>query len=125
MKARARFTRFGMTYLNQMNHLKLIQETQIAALQQAYIVNGIAHHGQPRQAQAKSKSVPLLRIKPAIADHVGMHQPARQQLHPSALLAHGAAVAAADQALDIELKPGFHKREVAWPQPHRNFASKD
>src|SRR5579864_4725006 len=98
-----------------MNHSKLVQETQVAALQQAYIVNGIAHHGQARKAQAKSKSIPLLRIEPAIADHVGMYQPARQQLHPSTLLAHGAAVAAADQALDVELKPGFHKREVAAP----------
>src|ERR1041385_3722279 len=108
-----------------MNHLKLVQETQIAALQQAYIVNGIAHHRQAREAKAECKSIPLFGIETGVADHVGMHQSARQQLHPSALLAHGAAIAAADQALDIELKAGFHKREVAGTQPHRNFATED
>src|SRR5450631_3729963 len=40
--------------------LELLQETQIAALQQADIVYGIAHHGQAGEAQAEGEAVPFL-----------------------------------------------------------------
>src|SRR6185437_258671 len=108
-----------------MNHLKLVQETQITALHQADIVNRIAHHGKARKAKTKGKSVPLLRIESGVFDHVGMHKPAGKKLHPSALLADRTTVAAADQALNIKLKPRLDKREVAGAQAHCYFAAKD
>src|SRR5579871_2770808 len=108
-----------------MNHLKLVQKTQITALHQADIVNRIAHHGQARKAKTKSKSIPLTRIKAGIFNHVRMHQPAWQQLYPSALLANRAAIAAADQALYVQLKARLHEREIAGAQADCNFAAED
>ena len=74
--------------------------------------------------EAESEAAPLVGIDAAHAQNVGMHQAARQQLHPAALLAHRATGAAADQALDIELEARFDEGEIAGPQPHRDLALK-
>src|SRR5260370_16304370 len=106
-------------------NLELPQESQIATLQLPDVVNRIAHHYQPGQPQAKRESIPLFRIDLAHAQHIGMHQAAGQQFHPSALLTHGAARPAANQALDIELKTWLDEREEARPQPHGDVAMQD
>src|SRR6202012_931758 len=94
-------------------------------LHQADIVNGIAHHGQARQAKAKGKAVPLTRVKPGIFNHVWMHQTARQKFNPSAVFANRAAAAAADEALNIQLKAGLNKRKISRAQADCNLAAKD
>ena len=104
---------------------ELLQESKIAALQVADVVDAVAHHGQARQAQAEGEAVPLFRVDAAHAQHVGVHQAAAQQLHPAALLADRAAGAAADQALDVQLEARFDEREKAGPQPHRDLALED
>ncbi len=74
-------------------HSKLPQETQIAALQPADIVDRVAHHYESGQTKPEGKAVPLRRIDAALAQHMRIHQAAGQQFDPAALLAHRAAVA--------------------------------
>ncbi len=84
--------------------LELTQKTQIAALQQANIVNAITHHGQTRQPQPERESAPFFRVNVAHAQHIRMHQTAWQQLHPAAVLANRAARAIANQAANIQFE---------------------
>src|SRR5579864_2086175 len=102
-------------------NLELPQESQIATLQLPDVVNRVAHHHQARQPQTERESVPFLRIDLAHAQHVRMHQAARQQLHPSALFAQRAPGSAADQALDIQLETRLDKWKKPRPQPHRDL----
>ena len=104
---------------------ELIQEPQVAAGKVPDIVDGIAHHRQPRQAQAEGKAVPLIWIQPARAQHGRMHQTTWQQLDPAALLAHRTALARANQALNVELESRFNEREEPWPQSHGHIPMKD
>src|ERR1700680_3527260 len=105
--------------------LKLSQKPQISALQQPDIVDPVTHHHQPCQSQAKSETVPLLRIEAAETQHIRIHQAARQQLNPAALLAHRTARPAADDALNIQLESRLDKWKKPWPQPYRDLAAKD
>src|SRR5579884_1201258 len=104
---------------------ELVQKPEIAALKQSYVVDAVAHHGEPRQPQAEGKSVPLLRIDAAHAQHVWMHQAAGQQLHPSALFTYGTPPSAANQALDVELESRLDEGKVSRPQPHCRLAPED
>ena len=81
-------------------------------MKMANIVDSVTHHGQAREAQAEGETVPLLRVNSAHAQNVGVHQAARQEFHPAAVFAYRAALATAQQALDIELKTRLDKREV-------------
>ena len=92
---------------------------------QAYVIDAIAHHRQPRQTQTERESAPLVRIDSAHAQHIRMHQATRQQLHPTALLAHRTARSTADQALNVQLEPWFDERKIAGPQTHGHFAVED
>src|SRR5260370_39490198 len=105
--------------------LELTCETQVAAQQQADIVDAIAHHHQAGEPKAKRKAAPLFGIDAAHAQYVGMHQAAGQQFHPPAPLTHRATGSAADQALDVELEPRFHEPEVSRTQPHHHVALED
>src|SRR3954451_17432290 len=51
-----------------------------------------------------------------------MHQAARQQFHPAALLTHRAPRTTANQTLYIEFEARFHEWKIARAQPHRNIA---
>src|SRR5271165_3563995 len=97
-------------------YLELTQEAQIATLHQPDVVDSIAHHGEPRQAESKCKTVPLFRVDAAHPQHVRMHQTAGKQFHPAALFAYGTARSAADKALNVEFESGFDKREISRPQ---------
>ena len=106
-------------------HQNWLQEAQIAAVEQANIVDAVAHHRQARQAQAEGEAAPFFGIGAAGAQHGRMHQAAGQQLHPAGLFAHRAARAAADQALNIELESGLDEGEKAGAQAHRDVAMED
>src|SRR5580658_5370275 len=90
--------RFGLSRFSK----ELPQESQVAALEQADIIDGVAHHGQARESQAEGEATPLVRIDTAHAQDFGMHQATGHELHPAALLADGAAGTAANEALDVE-----------------------
>jgi len=74
-------------------------------LQVADIVNPVAHHGQPRQAQSEGETVPHFGSMPLMRSTLGCTRP-QPTVPPNRLLADRAANAAADQALDVELEPG-------------------
>src|ERR1035438_237862 len=101
---------------------ELPQESQVAALQQANIIDRVAHHGQTRQSQAERETAPVVRINTAHAQDVRMHQATGHQLHPAALFADGAAGATADQALDVELEARFRKGK--YPGRRRTVTSR-
>src|SRR5579863_2990125 len=110
---------------NFMGGSELPEESQIAALEKANIVDGVAHHGQAREPQAEGEAAPLIRINTAHVQDVGMHQAAGHQLNPAALLADGAAGATADEALNVELEAGFHERKISGAQADGDFAMKN
>ena len=105
--------------------LELAQEPQIAARKQTDVVDAVAHHGQARQSQAEGEAAPLIRIDAAHPQHIRIHQAARQQFHPAALLADRAAGTAANQALDVQLETGFDERKVSRPKAHRDLAEEE
>src|SRR5436190_538253 len=101
---------------------ELFCEPQIAACQQPDIVNAVAHHHQSCQPEAEGEAAPNLRVDTAHFQYVRMHEAAGKQFHPTAVFAHSATGAAADQALNIEFEAGLDERKISWPQPHGDFA---
>src|SRR5690349_8603986 len=91
---------------------KLREKPQISCLQLPDVVIAVPHHGKPRQPQPECEAIPFIRIDATRAQHIWMHEAARQQFHPPALLAHRAAWAAADQALNVEFKSGLDERKI-------------
>src|SRR5579863_5005526 len=104
---------------------KLPQESEIAALQPAYVVDRVTHHDQAGEAESKRETAPLPGIDAAFEQHVRVDQAARQQFHPAALFANRAAGSATDQAPNIEFEAGLDEREIARTQPHSNFSPED
>src|SRR5262245_66472263 len=86
----------------------------------ADVVDCVAHHHQAGQTQAEGEAAPFFGIDAAHPEYVGIHQAARQQLDPAAVLADRAARFTANEALDIEFESGFDDGEVTRPQPYRD-----
>src|SRR5467141_776974 len=105
--------------------LKLLQKSQISTCEQADVVNPVSHHRQARQPESECETAPLFRICSAVAQHRGMHQTARTQFHPTGVLAHRTAFAAADQTLNIQLEARFDERKKSWTQADGQVAIED
>src|SRR5580704_14271996 len=104
------------------SRLKLLQKPEVAALQLPDIVDAVTHHRQTRQAQSEGEAVPLFGVDAAHPQDFRVHQAARQQFYPPALLAHRATWAAADEALNIEFKARLDERKISGTQTHRHIA---
>src|SRR5215210_2297447 len=72
-----------MPRLAQLN--ELFQETQIAFIEQAQVIDAIAQHGQPLQPGAEREADGLLGIEAHVADHGRMHLAGAGNLQPAAL----------------------------------------
>src|SRR5207248_11320216 len=75
--------------------------------------------------QPEREPAPFIGIDSTHPQYVWMDHAARAQLYPTAVLAHGATLAVADQATDVQLEAGLDERKKSGAQPHRHLAVKD
>src|SRR5258706_6779516 len=90
-----------------------MQEAQVVAGDQPDVVDAIAQHGDPLDAQPESEAAILVGIVANIAQHARINLAGATHLEPAAVLADAAAGATADDAVYVELGAGLREREVA------------
>jgi hypothetical protein len=90
--------------------VELLQETQVAFVEQAQVVDPVAQHGQALQAGAERETDVLLRIQAEIAHHVGA--PGRAGHFQPAAFQRTAA------ERDVDLGRRFGEREVRRTEAH-------
>ena len=100
-------------------------KAQIPLAQMTNVVNSISHHDQTIQSQTESKSAPNVRVNIPLPQNIGVNHATGTELDPAALLADPASLPLADQAADVQFKPGFNKREKTRAQPHLDGRTKD
>src|SRR5690242_19952387 len=93
-----------------------MQEAQVVAGEQPDVVDAIAQHGDPLDAQPEGEAAILVGIVANIAQHARINLAGAAHLEPAAVLADAAARAAADDAVYVELGAGLREREVAWAE---------
>ena len=83
----------------------------------AQIRHAVFEHGDAVDPHAPGESLIFIRIEAAVAQHVGMHHAAAEDLHPILALAepHFALVA---PALDVDFERRLGEREVGRAEPH-------
>src|SRR5690348_1489788 len=96
--------------------LELAQEAQVVVVVHADVVDAVAQHAQSLHADAEGPAGVALRVDLAGLEHVRVHHAAAQHLQPAGVLAHPAALAAAEHAADVHLRAGFHEGEVRRPE---------
>ena len=95
---------------------KLADEPQIIFKEQTQIVNAVFKHGNTFYAHTKGISAGFFGVVAAHAQYVGVYHAAAQNFQPAAVFAHTAALAAADNAGNINFRARFGKREITRAQ---------
>ena len=88
------------------------QKTDIILGIQAKIIDTVFELADPFDPHAEGKSRILITVDTEVVQHFGMHHPAAEDLDPTGVLAHTAADAAADPAIDVHFGAGFGKRKI-------------
>ena len=101
--------------------MELTQEPEIGAVEQADVVHAVAHHHQPVQTDVDIETGVFIRVQPCRPQDIGVRRAAGHDLDPAHVLAHAAALAAADQTAHVDLEAGLHEGEEARPHPHRDI----
>src|SRR5262245_6635609 len=83
----------------------------------AEIRHAVFEHGDAIDPQAPGEALILIRIKPAIAQHVRMHHAAAENLHPVLAFAEP-DLALVAPALDVDLEGRLGKRKERRPEAH-------
>src|ERR1019366_9670345 len=83
----------------------------------AQIVHAVFEHGDAVDPHAPGEALIVVRIDPAIAQHVWMHHAAAEDLQPVVTLAE-AYLALVAVALDVDLEGGLGEREERRAEPH-------
>src|SRR5262245_33312344 len=103
---------------------KLFQEAQVVTEEIANIVDAVFQHGNTLRPHAEGKAAKHLRVIATIAEHLGMHHTGSKNLQPPTVLADRAALAAADDAVHIDLDAGLSKGEMAAAKAHLAILTK-
>src|SRR5579863_10227622 len=90
---------------------ELAQEAQVVVVVHADVIDAVAQHAQALHTHAEGPAAVAFRIYTAGFEHVGVYHPATQHLQPAGLLAHAAALAAAEEAADVHFRARLHERE--------------
>src|SRR5437764_2845697 len=91
--------------------VELLQEAQIAFVEQAQVVDPVAQHGQAFQARAEREADELFRIQAEITYDGRMHLAGARDFQPAALERTGAEG-------DVDLGRGLGGGEVGRPETH-------
>src|SRR5262249_41820603 len=83
----------------------------------AKIGHAVFEHGDAIDAHAPSETLILVGIEPAIAQHVGMHHAAAENLHPVLALAES-DLALVALALDVDLERRLRERKERRAEAH-------
>src|SRR5574340_767862 len=86
--------------------VELLEEAQIALVEQAQIVHAVAQHRQAFHAQAESETEIFFAVDVDVLQHVGMHHAAAADLQPAAVPAH------------VHLRRRLGEREERGPETH-------
>src|SRR5258708_16975844 len=90
-----------------------MQEAQVVAGEQPDVVDAVAQHGDPLDAQPEGEAAIFVGIVANIAQHARINLAGAAHLEPAAVLTDAAAAATADDAVYVELGAGLREREVA------------
>src|SRR5690606_28759866 len=82
---------------------ELLQETHVVLPVKPQVRHPIDELGDALHTHAEGKATVHGRIDAAVGQHGGIHHAAAHDLHPSAVLAHGAPPAPADGAAHVHL----------------------
>src|SRR5688572_24700897 len=95
----------------------MVQPAHIGLEERAQIRHAVFEHGDTIDAHAPGEALVLVRIEPAIAQHIRVDHAAAQNLEPVGALAE-ADLAALARALDVDLSRWFGEGEEGWAEPH-------
>src|SRR5688572_16781987 len=119
-------------HLSRFRSAKLVQKSQVVLKKQANIVDAVFQHGDAFDAHAEREAGYLLGIvadelEHRRIDHAGAEdfQPARRLAYPAALTGLARTAAAADHALNVDLRAGLGKREEARTESDGELAAED
>ena len=91
-------------------------------MEQADVVDAVAHHNQPVQPDVHVKPGELRRVEARRAQDVRVRRAARHYLDPADVLAHAATLASADETAHVDLVPRLDEREKPDAHPRRHVA---
>ncbi len=92
------------------------QPAQVAFKEGPQVGDAVFQHGDPVDAHAKGKALPLAGVDPRRSQNLGVDHAAAQNLQPAVALAH-LQHAPRPGTADIDLGRGFGKRKVAGAEP--------
>src|SRR6266702_6810120 len=101
--------------------LELLEEAQVVLEEEAQVVDAVAEHRHPLDAEAEREAGDF-GGHPAVVEHLRVDHARPEDLQPAGLLARPAALAvfparpAAERARDVDLRAGLDEREVARPE---------
>ena len=91
---------------------ELLQEAHVVLIEKAHILDFITEHCNTLNAYTESKSAVFLRVDPAVFKDFGTYNACTEYLDPAFALAERAALAAAAEALEVDLAARLCVREV-------------
>src|SRR5690606_6077328 len=83
----------------------------------AQVRHAVFQHRDAVDAHAPGEALVLVRVEPAVAEHVGVHHAAAEDLQPVLALAE-ADLAALARALDVHLRRWLGEGEEGWAEAH-------
>src|ERR1700674_369390 len=101
-----------------LNSRKLLEKLQVVFEEQAQIIDAIAQHRETVDSHAEGIALPAFAVDAGSLENVRMNHPAPQYFQPAGLFANTAALAVAENTLDIGFGRRLGKGEVRRPQPH-------
>ena len=119
VRAHPAFVRLGRQPARQRRHVErreavVPQPAQVGGEHVAQIGDAVFQHGDAVEAHAEGEALVLVGIEAAVADDVGVHHAAAQDLQPLARLADGGGV-------DVHLHGRLGEREVRGAEAHAHL----
>src|SRR5690349_379922 len=91
----------------------LLEEAHVRVIQQADVRDAVARERDAGRSHAEGPARVPLGIETRGLEHLWMHHARAEDLDPARVLAHRAAGAVADAALDVHFGRGLREREEA------------
>ena len=102
---------------------ELLEESQISAVEQSYVIYSVAHHYHSVQTDVCVETRPYIRVKICCSEYVRMDNSARHDFDPARMVAGLASLSSAEQAFHVDLVSRFREREESFSHPYVYLAS--
>src|SRR3954454_4665293 len=115
----------NLTHYSLLITLELLQKPQVVPVEQPYIVYAVAQHRYALGAEAEGEAAEVVRVDPAVDQHLWVDHPRTHNLQPACVLARAAAFASADNAVNGQVDARLHVREVIAAEAHLALRSEE